>query len=153
MGFIQEKNIFLEQTFQTQEEVFRFLSAEAVALGIASNQEEVYEKLIERENEGTTGMMDGFAIPHAKAATIHAPAIIIVKLVAGIEWQSLDGSQTDFVIALFIPDSEAGTTHLKLLSTVARLLMRQEITSGLKVANSAKEIMQLLNNQLDEGEL
>ena len=153
MGFIQEKNIFLEQTFQTQEEVFRFLSAEAVALGIASNQEEVYEKLIERENEGTTGMMDGFAIPHAKAATIHAPAIIIVNLVAGIEWQSLDGSQTDFVIALFIPDSEAGTTHLKLLSTVARLLMRQEITSGLKVANSAKEIMQLLNNQLDEGEL
>jgi len=52
---------------------------------------------------------------------------------------------------LFIPDAEAGTTHLKLLSSVARLLLREEVTSGLKQASSPAEIATLLNNQLGEG--
>ena len=38
---------------------------------------------------------------------------IIVTLDQGVEWQSLDNQLTEFVIALFIPDAEAGTTHLK----------------------------------------
>ena len=73
-------------------------------------------------------MMNGFAIPHAKAVTIQQAAIIIVTLDQGVEWQSLDNQLTEFVIALFIPDAEAGTTHLKLL-LVARLLLREEVTS------------------------
>ena len=67
MGFIQEQNIFLNQIGQTQNDIFEFLAKKTVDLTIADNQKEVLEKLIERENEGTTGMMDGFAIPHAKA--------------------------------------------------------------------------------------
>ncbi|MBU5555202.1 PTS sugar transporter subunit IIA, partial [Enterococcus sp. S157_ASV_20] len=87
----------------------------------------------------------------AKAATIQQAAIIIVTLDQGVEWQSLDNQLTEFVIALFIPDAEAGTTHLKLLSSVARLLLREEVTSGLKQASSPAEIATLLNNQLGEG--
>ena len=115
---------------------------------VAQDAQEVFDKLNEREQEGTTGMMNGFAIPHAKAATIQQAAIIIVTLDQGVEWQSLDNQLTEFVIALFIPDAEAGTTHLKLLS-VARLLLREEVTSGLKQASSPAEIATLLNNQLE----
>lgn len=71
---------------------------------------------MEREEESTTGMMDGFAIPHAKDASIKDADIVIVRLNGKVDWKSLDGEGTDFVIALFIPDSEAGTTHLNFIS-------------------------------------
>lgn len=152
MGIIQEDKIFLNQSFASQEEVFQFLAKQAEVLAISSDAKQVYQRLIERENEGTTGMMDGFAIPHAKDQSIGEPSIIIVTLQQGIEWNSLDGQLINFVIALFIPDSEAGTTHLKLLSAVARLLMRNEVTEQLKVAKSKTEIATLLNEKIGENE-
>ena len=150
MGFIQEQNIFLNQIGQTQNDIFEFLAKKTVDLTIADNQKEVLEKLIERENEGTTGMMDGFAIPHAKASAIHHPAAIFLKLKEKVVWQSLDGQPIQFIIALFVPDTQADDAHLKLLSTVARLLMRDDIRASLKEASSADEIAKLLNNQIDE---
>lgn len=152
MGIIQEEKIFLNQSFASQEEVFQFLAKQAEMLAISSDAKQVYQRLVERENEGTTGMMDGFAIPHAKDQSIGEPSIIIVTLQQGIEWNSLDGQLINFVIALFIPDSEAGTTHLKLLSAVARLLMRNEVTEQLKVAKSKTEIATLLNEKIGENE-
>ncbi|MGX7205278.1 fructose PTS transporter subunit IIA [Enterococcus pingfangensis] len=152
MGIIQEENIFLKQTLTTQKEVFEFLVKQAKHLAISTDEHQVYQKLVERENEGTTGMMDGFSIPHAKDQSISEPSIVIVTLEQGIEWNSLDGQLINFVIALFIPDSEAGTTHLKLLSAVARLLMRNEVTEQLKAARSKKEIATLLNEKIGENE-
>lgn len=152
MGIIQEENIFLKQSLASQKEVFDFLAEQAKKLAISTDEKRVYQKLVERENEGTTGMMDGFAIPHAKDQTIKEPSIIIVTLDQGIEWNSLDGQLINFVIALFIPDSEAGTTHLKLLSAVARLLMRNEVTEQLKAAQSKTAIATLLNEKIGENE-
>ena len=152
MEIIQEDKIFLNQSFVSQEEVFQFLAKQTEALSISSDAKPVYQRLVERENEGTTGMMDGFAIPHAKDQSIGEPSILIVTLEQGIEWNSLDGQLINFVIALFIPDSEAGTTHLKLLSAVARLLMRNEVTEQLKAAKSKTEIATLLNEKIGENE-
>lgn len=152
MEIIQEDKIFLNQSFASQEEVFQFLAKQTEALSISSDAKPVYQRLVERENEGTTGMMDGFAIPHAKDQSIGEPSILIVTLEQGIEWNSLDGQLINFVIALFIPDSEAGTTHLKLLSAVARLLMRNEVTEQLKAAKSKTEIATLLNEKIGENE-
>ena len=111
MGIIQEENIFLHQSLSTQKEAFEFLARQAVALGISADEQQVYQKLVARENEGTTGMMDGFAIPHAKDQSIKEPSILIVTLDQGIEWNSMDGQRINFVIALFIPDSEAGNYY------------------------------------------
>lgn len=151
MALIKTDHIFLKENFTTQDEVMHFLADQAVSLGLSKDENKVYAKLLEREAEGTTGMMDGFAIPHAKDTTITAADIIIVSLVNPVDWQSLDGSPTDFIIALFIPDSEAGTTHLKLLSSVARLLMHQDVTKGLKAAATPEEIANLLNSKLAEN--
>ncbi|MGJ0705420.1 fructose PTS transporter subunit IIA [Enterococcus avium] len=152
MGIIQEEKIFLNQSLTTQKEVFEFLANQAVETGISADEKHVYQRIVERENEGTTGMMDGFAIPHAKDQLISEPSILIVTLNQGIEWNSLDGQLIDFIIALFIPDTEAGTTHLKLLSAVARLLMRNEVTEKLKAAQSKAEIATLLNEKIGENE-
>ncbi|WP_142957757.1 fructose PTS transporter subunit IIA [Enterococcus durans] len=148
MTIIYKENIFLQQQLDSQEEVFMFLAKQTFCLGIAHDEKEVYQKLLEREKEGTTGVMSGFAIPHAKSQAINEPSLIIITLDKGIEWNSLDKQSVDFVFALFIPDSEAGTTHLKLLSLVARSLMRKEITEQLRVAKSKIEIATILIKEI-----
>ncbi|MBO1117464.1 PTS sugar transporter subunit IIA [Enterococcus hirae] len=151
MTLIKSNNIFMDRNFTTLKEVMDFLSEQAIALGISDDQEAIYKSLIKREAEGSTGMMEGFAIPHAKDSSIKHTDIVIIQLNKKIEWESLDGVGIDFVIALFVPDSDAGTTHLKLLSQVARLLLHKDVTNGLKRAQSAEEIEKLLNEKLEEN--
>jgi len=149
--YIKEENIFLNQDLTTQDEVFEFLAEQAVKAGIATDEKAVYQKFNEREQESTTGMMDGFAIPHAKDESIKEAEVIIVYPNAGIEWNSMDDSLSKYIIALFVPDTEAGTTHLSLLSTLARLLMKADVTDKLKNATSASEIADVLNSNIAQS--
>ncbi|MHC5246942.1 PTS sugar transporter subunit IIA [Enterococcus sp. LJL90] len=150
MSVIQEEQIYLNQEFSDQDTIFKFLADQTVALGIANDAVAVYDSLKLRESEGTTGMMDGFAIPHAKTAAVEQASILILQLTQGINWESMDGQPTDFIIALFIPEAEVGATHLKLLSTIARMLMRSEFKDELKQAQTKAEIVALLNKNLSE---
>lgn len=150
MNVINENQIFLKENFTNQDSVFQFLAKQTVELGISSDEKAVYDSLKSREAEGTTGMMDGFAIPHAKTTAVTKASILIVQLENGIEWNSMDGKFINFVIALFIPETEMGTTHLKLLSTIAKMLMRSEFKEQLQQATSKTEIVHLLNENLSE---
>ena len=141
--------IYLNQTLTSQAAVFDFLAKQAVTLGVATDAGPVLASLQERESLGTTGMMDGFAIPHAKDASIKEAKVLILKLTSGIDWQSMDGQAIDFIFCLMIPDSQAATTHLKVLSQLARLLMRQPVKQALKEAQSPQAILQILAQELE----
>lgn len=141
--------IYLNQTLTSQAAVFDFLAKQAVTLGIATDAGPVLASLQERESLGTTGMMDGFAIPHAKDASIKEAKVLILKLTSGIDWQSMDGQAIDFIFCLMIPDSQAATTHLKVLSQLARLLMRQPVKQALKEAQSPQAILHVLAQELE----
>ena len=62
----------------------------------------------------------------------------------------MDGKPTSFIISLLIPDNEAGTTHLKILASIARMLMKADIKESLLLANSEQEIENILNNYLKQ---
>ncbi|MGT2753711.1 fructose PTS transporter subunit IIA [Streptococcus ovis] len=146
---IDQSLIKVGQVFQSQEEVFQNLSEMIVQEGYATDERAVYEALKLRESEGTTGMMDGFAIPHAKCTAIQRPSVVVLKLDQGVEWQSMDGELIRYVVALFIPEEEAGTTHLKLLSQLARLLIREEFKTAFKTAASPSELESLMKHSLE----
>ncbi|UJF15618.1 fructose PTS transporter subunit IIA [Jeotgalibaca sp. MA1X17-3] len=141
--------IFIEQNFSTQDEVFHFLAEKAATEGFTNDEEEVYTALVKREKEGTTGMMNGFAIPHGKSTAITEPGILIVKLNQGIEWESMDGKPTNFILSMLIPEVQKGEGHLKILSQVARMLMKEDISNELKQATKAEEIEEIMNRQIN----
>lgn len=145
---ISKDSIFMNESLSSQEEVFHFIAQKAVSLGISNDENAVYNGLVEREQQGTTGMMDGFAIPHAKSSAITNPKIVIVRLAGEIDWNSMDGKPTSFIFSLLIPDGEAGTTHLKLLATVARMLMKADVKEALLGATNAEQIEDVLNSHL-----
>ena len=147
-GFVSEENILLNQQATTKEEALRTISDAAARLGIADDADAVYAAFLAREEIDKTGMVDGFAVPHCKTDAVKSAAVIIFKNAQPVEWPSLDDKPVDIAMALLIPDSEAGTTHLRLLSKAARLLMDDNFKSKLRESNDAADLAATLNVEL-----
>lgn len=145
---VPASHVFIDNPASSIDEVQRFLAEQAVSAGAATDAEAVYEAFRAREAVGTTGMMDGFAIPHAKSPNIREACVFVVRLAQGIEWHSMDNKPVTCAISLLMPDSEKGAAHLELLSKIAVLLMDDAVRSKLASAGSASELAAVLNGAL-----
>lgn len=148
-SFVKAENVFLGQDFAGRDDALSFLSNEAVKLGIADDADALMQAFLSRESEGTTGMMDGFAIPHAKSAAVKEASVLVVKDDSGIAgWDTMDEAPVNVAIALLIPEAQAGTTHLKLLSKVAEALMDEGFRAAVKDATEASAVADAINARL-----
>lgn len=138
--FVRAGNVFVGQSLDTREDMLRFISDKAAELGITDDAGAVYEAFVAREEMGETGMTDGFAVPHAKSTAIKEAAVIVVKNDHAIEWPSFDDKPIDIAISLLVPDGEAGTTHIRLLSKTAVLLMKDEFKALVRGTDDAEAI-------------
>ncbi len=147
--FVKVENVFVAEDFASRDEALSFVSNQAVKAGIASDADAVMNAFLARESEGTTGMMEGFAIPHAKSDAITEAAVIVVKDESGVTgWDTMDGAPVNVAIALLIPGAQAGTTHLKILSKVAEALMDEDFRATVKGSTDAAEIAKTINARL-----
>lgn len=149
-GFVSEENILLNQQATTKEEALRTISDAAARLGIADDADAVYAAFLAREEIDKTGMVDGFAVPHCKTDAVKSAAVIIFKNAQPVEWPSLDDKPVDIAMALLIPDSEAGTTHLRLLSKIAVMLMDAHKREELLAENDPAKLADLVNEGITE---
>ncbi len=147
--FVKVENVFVAENFASRDEALSFVSNQAVKAGVAGDADAVMNAFLAREAEGTTGMMEGFAIPHAKSDAITEAAVIVVKDDSGVTgWDTMDGAPVNVAIALLIPGAQAGTTHLKILSKVAEALMDEGFRATVKGSSDAAEIAKTINARL-----
>lgn len=147
--FVKVENVFVAEDFASRDEALSFVSNQAVKAGIAGDADAVMNAFLAREAEGTTGMMEGFAIPHAKSDAITEAAVIVVKDESGVTgWDTMDGAPVNVAIALLIPGAQAGTTHLKILSKVAEALMDEDFRAAVKGSTDAAKIAKTINARL-----
>ena len=148
-GFVKTEDILLDRDLATRDDVLDEISRTAVAHGIAQDAATLKDAFLAREAEGTTGMSDGFAIPHAKSATVKRPAVMVLKNGHGLaQWPTLDDSEVTCAIALLVPEQEAGTAHIQILSQVAQALMDDDFRAELKRDTTADAIAQAINSRL-----
>lgn len=147
--FVKPEQVFVGESFASRDELLTFVSKKAVEQGIAQDADELMSAFIAREDMGTTGMTDNFAIPHAKSTTVTNAAVMAIKTSDIAGWETLDQKPVEVAIALLIPDTEAGTTHLKLLSKVAEALMDDEFRSAVKGTDDTATIAKLINDRLN----
>lgn len=139
MSYISSSRVFLDNPATSIEEAFDFLSDKAIELGISDDRKAVLEAFKAREALGSTGMHDGFAIPHAKTDAVKDAGLIAVKFSNEIDWASQDGQPIKAAIALFAPASDP-TTYLTLLSKVAVLLSDAKFSEGFYAADDVEAI-------------
>ena len=121
----------------------------AVEQGIASDFDTLKAAFLAREAEGTTGMVDGYAIPHAKTDAVKRASVLVLKSSEGISsWETLDGSPVTCAIALLVPESEAGTGHLQILSKVATALTDDDFRRAFKAEGDPAKLAEMINARL-----
>ncbi len=145
---ISEDNIVFDFTSDTKENVLKEVARLLCQNNYANDEESVFQGFVDRENEGTTGFGNSIAIPHCKSSKVKEAAIVIITLTQGIDWQSLDDSYVNYVIALAIPEHQAGTLHLELLGSLASNLMEDEFVEKLINFRDKKALSDFLKDNI-----
>lgn len=139
---IDTDNIVLDMTATDRNDALQQLAQLVVKNGIATDADAVYQKYLKREDEGSTGMEQGIAIPHAQDASIKRSAMMVVRLQQPVKWQTFDNQPVDTMISFLIPEHDNGD-HLHYLSNTAKLLTHQSFIKQLKAAHTPMQILTL----------
>lgn len=101
--------------------------------------EGIFERLLERERLGSTGLAGGVALPHARMPGIQQTRGAFLKLAQPVDFDSMDGQPVDLVFALLVPE-EATKEHLELLAELARLFHDPALRDKLRNANAEQAL-------------
>jgi len=105
--------------------------------------EAVFERLLERERLGSTGLGHGVALPHARMEQITEAVGAFAQLRRGVDFAAIDEGPVDLVFALLVPE-EANEMHLQLLSRLAAMFSDPQLRQDLHEADSKDRILALL---------
>ena len=148
-GLIASDRVFASVALDTRDDALSFISDNAVRLGIADDADALMAAFLKREGEGTTGMMDGFAVPHAKTDAVRRPSVMVVRDPSGIgSWNTMDQKPVTVAIALLVPQAQVGTAHIKLLSKVAEALMDEDFRACVKRESDPALIARAISERL-----
>lgn len=108
--------------------------------------ETVFERLLERERLGSTGLGHGIALPHARTGEVTEVVGAFVRTVRGVDYDATDGEPVDLAFALLVP-AAANDEHLRLLAHLASLFSNPEIREQLRAATSPAMLLHVLNSR------
>lgn len=144
-ALITPELVALDQNLgDTPSTVIRHLAELVVGAGRATEFEGLYADALAREAKTSTGIPGGLAIPHCRSTAVTEPTLAVARLSHPVDFGSADGP-ADLIFMIAAPEG-ADQDHLKILSKLARSLMKADFTSALRAAKSPDEIVTLVTN-------
>jgi PTS system fructose-specific IIC component len=128
--------------------VIRALAERVAATGRATDGAALFTDAWAREQKDETGLPGGIAIPHAKSAAVTQPSLAFARLAPGVDFGAPDGP-ADLVFLIAAPEG-AAEAHLAVLSKLARSLMQDDFTAGLRAATTAEEVVGIVRRAIGE---
>lgn len=107
------------------------------------DERRLFDRLLERERLGSTGIGGGIAIPHGRMPSLTKPVGVFARLAHSVDFDSIDERPVDTVFLLLAPEG-AGADHLKALARVSRLLRDRGLVEKLRATESADALYALL---------
>ena len=107
------------------------------------DERRLFDRLLERERLGSTGIGGGIAIPHGRLSTMPRPLGLFARLAHPVDFDAIDERPVDIVFLLVTPEG-AGADHLKALARVSRLLRDRSLVEKLRATENAEALYALL---------
>ena len=112
--------------------------------GVLNDYDGYVKALMAREEQSSTGIGEGIAIPHAKTEFVKEPALAMGRKPEGIDYDSLDGEPATLFFMIAAPDG-ANNTHIETLARLSQLLLDDDFKAALENAKSADEVLDIIN--------
>lgn len=151
---LTEETIILDVKANSKQDVLAELIEQLNGAGKLNDQAAFMTDILAREEQSTTGIGDGIAIPHAKSTAVKQPAIAFGRSTEGIDYASLDGQPAHLFFMIAATDG-ANNDHLEALSRLATFLMDGKFRDKVLHATSKEAIIQAVNDkeaELDQPE-
>jgi len=128
--------------------VIRALAGVVQSSGRATDEAQLVEDAMARENTSRTGLPGGIAIPHCRSAGVEEPTLAFARLSPAVDFGAKDGP-ADLAFLIAAP-AGGDTTHLQLLTKLARALVKPAFTSALREAGSPQEVVDLISHEVGQ---
>ncbi|MEG9892283.1 PTS sugar transporter subunit IIA [Klebsiella pneumoniae] len=146
------KNIKLNMTARTKEEVIEELTDLLIQDGAVTNKEDFIRDVWLREELGSTGFENLIAIPHGKSSGVSRTALAIGRTQHAIPWETMDGSDVRCVILFAVCLVDQNATHIRLLAQVSGSLANEDIIAKLLVESDPHKIIALFNSETENAD-
>ena len=141
---LDKKSIYLGAKVSSKEETLDRAVALMAESGKIADVETYKKGVYAREEEGTTGIGEGIAIPHCKSAAVKQAGLAAMVIPDGVDFDSLDGEPVHLLFLIAAPDT-ADNVHLDVLSKLSVLLMDEDFTNALKSAKTVDEFLSIID--------
>ncbi|MGW0653193.1 fructose-specific PTS transporter subunit EIIC [Streptomyces umbrinus] len=143
-GYLTARTVKVRLDSGDKEAAIREMAGLLAATGKVTDVEELVAAALRREEQGTTGLGEEIAIPHAKTDAVTAPVVGFARSAEGVEWGSLDGTKAKLVFMISVPEAAAGDEHLRILALLSRKLMDTGFRERLMTAPDEAAVLDVL---------
>ncbi|MFF5533883.1 fructose-specific PTS transporter subunit EIIC [Streptomyces cinerochromogenes] len=143
-GHLTERTVRVALGAAEKEAAIREMAELLTRSGRVADVGELVATALRREEEGTTGLGEEIAIPHAKTDAVTAPVVGFARSAEGVEWGSLDGTKARLIFMIAVPEAAAGDEHLRILALLSRKLMDAGFRERLLAAPDERAVLEVL---------
>ena len=141
---------FINSEISSKKRLLELISEKA-AEELSLPQNTIYNKLLERERLGSTGLGKGIAVPHARLGNIEDAHAYFIKLNKPINYDAIDKQKVDLIFVLFIPE-ESTDEHLQILASLAKIFSQNPVTEKIRLSQTADDIIQVITQAEKESQ-
>lgn len=144
VDLLDVRSIELNGSATSKEDVLKKMVSLMVKSGKINDEQKYLNGVFKREEESTTGVGEGIAIPHCKSDAVDRPGLAAMIVPDGVEFDSLDGQPVNVIFLIAAPDTK-DNVHLDVLSKLSMLLMDEEFINSLKAAKNVDEFLKVID--------
>lgn len=141
---LDQRSISLTGAPSSKQEALDQMVDLMIKSGKINDREAYRQEVYRREEESTTGIGEGIAIPHGKGAFVDRPGLAAMVVKDGVDFDSLDGEPVNLIFLIAAPNTE-DNVHLDVLSKLSMLLMDENFSANLKNASTVDEFLKIVD--------
>lgn len=146
---LDARSIALDRKPKTKKEALDQIIDLMLKSGKINDAEEYRRQVYAREEESTTGVGDGIAIPHGKGDSVDRPGLAAMVVKDGVDFEALDDEPVTLMFLIAAPNTE-DNVHLDVLSKLSMMLLDEEFTASLRNAKTVEEFLSIVNKADEE---
>lgn len=144
IDLLDERSISLDAAPTSKNEALDMVIELMIKSGKIRDKEAYKKQVYLREEESTTGIGGGIAIPHGRCSAVKKPELAVMVVRDGVDFASLDGEPVNLIFLIAAPDTK-DNVHLDILSKLSVLLMDEDFTARLKTAKTVEEFLKVID--------